>query len=243
MSAIVAVATSVKSTEVLKSSCEAAFNLNVDTSLQQSLLDEQSGFKAGYVPVTVSKEVSKKPMHTPQQVIAFGGIREEDVRGVRSSGRLSAQPNSDATQMERAIMTAKQRAEMPVIGKPPSKPSSIISFTDDHIVDNALSLMVSLGNSYSEGVASARLIKDVELQRTLTLLTKSDTMVHDNASCLEVTHASDLCHDLEEDGILDEETHIPLVFPNERKGRKKKNSDNKTVRRSNRVRFKNTKYQ
>jgi hypothetical protein len=179
-------------------------------------------------------------MHTPQQVITFGGIREEEVRGVRSSGRLSAQPNAEATQMERAMKIAKQRAELPVLGKSPLKSPSITLFTDDHIVQNVVALGVSLGNSHSDCVACARLIKDVELQRNLTMLKKSDSLVNDTASCLAVTHASNLCLDLDGEDFLEDE---PLVIPNERKGRKKKNFDTKTVRRSNRVRFKNTKYQ
>jgi hypothetical protein len=76
MTATAKVATSIKSTEVIKSLRESAFKMNFYTSFQQPFLVEQSGFKAGYVPVTASKEVPKKLMHTPQQVIAFGGIRE-----------------------------------------------------------------------------------------------------------------------------------------------------------------------
>jgi hypothetical protein len=45
---------------------------------------------------------------------------------------------------------------------------------------------------------------------------------------------------LDGEDILEDE---PLVIPNERKGHKKKNFDTKTVRRSNRAGFKNTKYQ
>jgi hypothetical protein len=195
---------------------------------------------AGYVPVNASKDGVKEGMHTPQQVIAFGGIRQEDVCEVRSSRRLSAQPNSDATQMEKAMKIAKHRAELPVLGKSPLKPPSITLFTDDHIVEHALSLGVSLGNSHSDCVAAARLIKDVELQRTLTLLKKSDSLANDTVSCLAVTHASELCSDLEEEDFLDVE---PVAIPNETRGRKKKTFDSKTVRRSNRVRVKNTRYQ
>jgi hypothetical protein len=62
------------------------------------------------------------------------------MRGVRSSGSLRAQPNSDVTQLERAMMIAKKYAEMLVIGTSTSKPNSIISFSNNQIIDNALSL-------------------------------------------------------------------------------------------------------
>jgi hypothetical protein len=104
-------------------------------------------------------------------------------------------------------------------------------------------LGVSLGTSHPEFITSARLIKDVELERPLTMFRNSDNLVHDTASCLAVTRASDLCDDLDGDDHLDDEINVPLVIPNVRKGHKTKSYDNKTVRRSNRVRFKNTKYQ
>jgi hypothetical protein len=64
------------------------------------------------------------------------------MHGVRSSGRLRAQPNTDVTQMERAIMIAKKRAEIPVIGTSIPKPTSITSFSDYQIIGNAMSLGV-----------------------------------------------------------------------------------------------------
>lgn len=66
--------------------------MDATAKVTTSIKSTESVFKAGYAPVAASKEVPKKLMHTPQQVIAFGGIREYDGRGVRSSGRLSAQP-------------------------------------------------------------------------------------------------------------------------------------------------------
>jgi hypothetical protein len=173
-------------------------------------------------PVSINKEVTKLPQYTPQQVVAFGGINEEALRGVRSSGRLRAQPNTDATQMERAILIAKKRAETHVLGKSPLKPTSITAFTDDHIIDNVISLGVSLGTSHSECITSAKLIKDVELHRTLTMLRNLDNLVYDTASCLAVTRASDLWDDLDGDDFVDDEINEPLVIPNVRKGRKKK---------------------
>jgi hypothetical protein len=95
---------------------------------------------------------------------------------VQSSGRLRAQPNADVTQMKRAMMIAKKRAEMPVIGTSIPKPTSITSFSDDQIIDNAMSLGISLGNSHSDCIKSARLIKDFELHRTITMLKCNDQL-------------------------------------------------------------------
>jgi hypothetical protein len=68
-------------------------------------------------------------------------------------------------------------------------------------------------------------------------------LVNDTASCLAVTRASDLCDDLDGDEFVDGDIYKPLVIPNVRKVRKKKMYDTNAVRRSNRVRIKNTKYQ
>jgi hypothetical protein len=147
------------------------------------------------------------------------------MRGVRSSGSLRAQPNSDVTQLERAMMIAKKYAEMLVIGTSTSKPNSIISFSNNQIIDNALSLGVSLDKSHSECIKSARLIKDVELQRTLTMLKSSDHLVdkHENASCLVVSCASDLCEDSEGDGDFmgGDDIDMPPVINKDRKNHKK----------------------
>ncbi|XP_051210506.1 uncharacterized protein [Lolium perenne] len=60
-------------------------------------------------PVTVNTPVSKA--FSTEEVIAFGGIKSQEVTGVRSSGRLRAQPNADATQLEKAMMLAQRRNE------------------------------------------------------------------------------------------------------------------------------------
>ena len=124
------------------------------------------------------------------------------MRGVRSSGRLRAQPNSDVPLLERAMMLAEKRAEMPAIGTSASKPNSFIDFSDNHIIDSAISLGVSLGQSHSECIKAAALLKDVEAQRILTMLKGTDQLEGkngNNTSCLVVSRASDLCDDLEGD--------------------------------------------
>jgi hypothetical protein len=92
-------------------------------------------------------------------LLLFGGIQEEAGRDVQSSGRLLTQPNADMTQMERAMMIAKKRAETPVIGMSTLKLTSISSFSEDHIIENALSLGFLWLFLISDCIKSAKLIK------------------------------------------------------------------------------------
>ncbi|XP_051186664.1 uncharacterized protein [Lolium perenne] len=61
------------------------------------------------VPAIMTTPVSKT--YSIEEVIAYGGIRSQEAKGVRSSGRLRAQPNADATQLEKAMMLAQRRNE------------------------------------------------------------------------------------------------------------------------------------
>jgi hypothetical protein len=108
--------------------------------------------------------------YTHEQIVAFGEICEDTARGVRSTGRLHVQPNADGIQLEKAMMMVKKLDEPHVIGMSKSQPSSLLSFSDEHIIDNAMALGVSLGNTFSEYLSSARLIKDFESQNTLIFL-------------------------------------------------------------------------
>jgi hypothetical protein len=100
------------------------------------------------------------------------------------------------------------------------KPTSITSFADDQIINDARILGVSLGVSLSECIKSAKLIKNFEKQRSITLLKGNDTQ---SQKCLLVSRASDLCDDLEaeEEFWSDENIEIPKVITRERKTRKK----------------------
>jgi hypothetical protein len=141
-----------------------------DTNFQPTNYVAQGGNTHVSTPVGKHEEVPKMMQYTHEQIVAFGGIQEEARRKVRSSGRLWTQPNADMTQMERVMMIAKKRVETPVIGMSTSKPTSITSFSEDQIIDNAMSLGVSLGVSHSDCIKSSKLIKDYEIQRSLTML-------------------------------------------------------------------------
>jgi hypothetical protein len=180
-----------------------------------------------------------------KQIVDFGGIEETTMQSVRSSGRLRAQPNYDATQMERARMILQKRDEIPVIGTPKIQPNSLISSSEDEIIQHANSLGVSLGNSHSENIASVNLIKEIEMGRMLTVLEKKDKKTSNTAfdsACLIVSRASNLCEDLEneEDFVGDELNKFTPIITKDKK-RRKKSYDKNNVRRSNRIRVKTTK--
>lgn len=185
--------------------------------------------------------------YTHEQVVAFGGISDEASRGLRSSGRLRSQPNADATQLDRAMALAQKRDELSAQGMKKPQPVSILSFSDAQIIDTASSLGVSLGSSHSERVVSAKIIKNYELMRTLTILEKkvepSSSLAESVPHCLVVSRASNLSEDLEDEENLEEDNRcmIPPVVQKERKPRKKKSYDMKNVRKSNRIRIKNSK--
>jgi hypothetical protein len=129
-------------------------------------------------------------------------------------------------QMERAMMIAKKRAGTPVLGMSTMQPASVTSFSDDQIIDEARLLGVSLGSSHSDCLKSAKIIKDFEVQRSITMLKCNDHLPqqHDNATlCMTVSRASELCDDLEEeeDFLGDEEIEMPKGIIREKKVRKK----------------------
>jgi hypothetical protein len=61
-------------------------------------------------PTTISYVSCK---FSKEQIIAFGGISEGSILGAQSSGRLRAQPNANATHLERAMLLAQGRDDPP----------------------------------------------------------------------------------------------------------------------------------
>jgi hypothetical protein len=108
-----------------------------------------------------------------EEIIAFGGIPEMGVQGARSSARIGAQANADDTQMERAMYAAQCRQTV-VPGMQTNKSPSFLSFSPNHIIRTANSLGVSLGGTTSEAIASAKIILDNELTRSITMLRISE---------------------------------------------------------------------
>jgi hypothetical protein len=69
-------------------------------------------------------------------------------------------------------MILQKRDEIPVIGTPKIQPNSLLSFSEDQIIQHANSLGVSLGNSHQEHIISVNLMKEIELGCMLTVLEK-----------------------------------------------------------------------
>jgi hypothetical protein len=95
---------------------------------------------APFSPSTPSRKI--------EDVIAFGGIREEIASPIRSSQRVRMQPNGDATQLERATQLAEKRFHALTPGTKSNL--SFSKFSDHEIVARATTLGVSLGSNMSE---------------------------------------------------------------------------------------------
>jgi hypothetical protein len=188
---------------------------------------------------------SGKPSMT--EVMNFGGITPNTMKDVRSSARLSAQPNADVSQMERAMMLASKRDDDQAKGTQPSKIPSFSAFSDEQIVANANAIGVSMGKNLDDSLKAARLIKDIETNRMLTFLNASNNSVNEDSmmvpTCLAVSRASMLCDDLdEEDQFLGDHTSQILIPNRENKQQRKKRSYDKTkIQRSERIKLKRKK--
>jgi hypothetical protein len=217
-------------------------NATIITSPNNCVSQANGGAKKSMTPGTVATPAAKA--FSTEEVIAFGGIKSQEARGVRSSGRLRAQPNTDATQLQKAMMLAQRRNENFAQGI--SQPHSLLNFTDADIIHNATVLGISMGSSLSEQVSEAHKIKENELQRTLTILRKNESVSNkcgDTLPCLIVSRASDLVVDLDdEDHLMDDNGLCSAPVANKiKRNKKKKSYDKNKVRRSNRIRNKNSK--
>jgi hypothetical protein len=100
-----------------------------------------------------------------------------------------------------------------------------------------------MGSSPTEKINAARIIKDNEFQRTLTILKKNESMLDKSGEqlpCLIVSCASELFGDLDDDDFpLDADLLCASPVTNKtRRNKKKKSYDKTKVRRSNRIRNK-----
>jgi hypothetical protein len=137
-------------------------------------------------------------------VIAFGGIPDIAMTGVRSSERIRAQPNADISQLDRAVQIAQRRDDLQGQGNNLNTAFSILSVSENEIIDRASILGVSLGESPTQVSKSVGLIKEVEINRALTILKKNvqatdceDVRPH----ALIVSRASNHCENLSDDEI------------------------------------------
>jgi flagellar biosynthesis regulator FlaF len=101
-------------------------------------------------------------------------------------------------------------------------------------------LEVSLGSTRSEAIASAKIILDNELNRSITMLRTSEeneSRKEDAPQCLIVNMASSLCEDLADEEDLIEENVLDIPVVNNRQRKKNKSYDKANLRRSTRIRF------
>jgi hypothetical protein len=82
------------------------------------------------------------------EVADFGGIAAPSL-SVRATDMIRAQPNADATQMERAMQNVNLRHDFTSPGNGKSKPS-IAFFSDEDILVKASRLGISLGKNKKE---------------------------------------------------------------------------------------------
>jgi hypothetical protein len=142
--------------------------------------------------------------YSREEVIAFGGIPESAVLGVRTSERIKAQPNADATQLERAQSHAQARDDILYSGNKIPSQFTIAAIPNDVVVARASKLGISLGMSPSNVSESIHKIKDIDLQRTLALLKKKGHAVN-NESDFAATSILDEATRLSSDVLVEEQ--------------------------------------
>ena len=122
-----------------------------------------------------------------------------------------------------------------------NKGFSILSYSYREIADRASRLGVSLGTDEKQILASAKMIKDSEVERTLTILQNNlNQKENGQPHCLILNRASSLTEDLEgDDNVRDLEDQMDASIISERvkKTRKKKVYSYVTKRRSNRIKI------
>jgi hypothetical protein len=186
-----------------------SFSLQIDTDIGTNEFSSPNQLFSSKV-----FEDSPSYDHSMTEVINFGGIANDSMKGIRSSAGLRAQSNSDYTQMERAMMLANKRDQQQSQGTPALSIPSFSAFSDEQIIAKADGLGVSLGVNLEERLHAARLIKDIEKQRMLTFLNTNSTSENESLPlCLAVSRASNICEDLDEvdEPSLDDNTQFQTI--------------------------------
>jgi hypothetical protein len=122
---------------------------------------------------------------------------------------------------------------------------SVLNFSADEICGRASRMGVSLGPSDICKSASVKLIRDTEMQRSLTLLKKAESLVEADILAphnLVVSNISTLCEDLNDvEDVEDSRGVQEIVVSVPPRGRNKKIYDSSTVRRSKRIKIQKNK--
>ena len=184
--------------------------------------------------------------YSKQEVITFGGISESSATGIRSSARIRAQPNADAQVMEWAQHKAYARDPGYNSGNIISPKFTIASIPTEVVIARASKLGVSLGKSPEQINSSVEFIKDLDLNRALTILERSsghDLGEKDDMGSLVLQEAIVLSEDLqlEENKALEDHKDLtPRPVKTTRVG-KKAAKNTSVVRRSDRLKTKKIK--
>jgi hypothetical protein len=121
---------------------------------------------------------------------------------------------------------------------------SVLNFSDSDIITRAEKIGVSLGPDEGSKVTSVRMIKETEINRTLTMLKKVESVVDQELDPhnMLVSRVSDLCEDLVENEDTIDTVHVAMDsnVSKQKKTRTRKNYSGTTVRRSTRVKTKKT---
>jgi hypothetical protein len=139
--------------------------------------------------------------YSREEVIKFGGISEQVAKSVRSSERIRAQPNADATQMERAQERAILRDFGNLKGTNLIPQFTLASIPNEVAVASASKLRVSLGKSPSQIESLIALIKNRDLELSLIMLKRKEEIggtTDEGSSSFTLNEASRLSVDLEE---------------------------------------------
>jgi hypothetical protein len=188
----------------------------------------------------LSPELVSSPPRTAlsgKEIIAFGRIHEEASRGVRSSGWLRSQPNADMTQFERVMMIAQRRDEMVGQGMCPPQTASLISFSDDQILDKSFFIGCFSGGISRWTLSFVKMIN--ELEHMLTMLKNQEKCSNIGE---EAPHSCCLTCFRSKWRFGGRGWHIVQpAITKDRRIRKKKSCDKTKVRISNRIRLSKSK--
>jgi hypothetical protein len=88
--------------------------------------------------------------YSKEEGIVYGGISKAVGMGLRSSERIRAQPNSDASQLECARLQAQAKDPSDYLGTKALPNFTLASFSNSQIETRASKLGVSLGDSPSK---------------------------------------------------------------------------------------------
>jgi hypothetical protein len=170
--------------------------------------------------------IRKSPL--VHDVASFGGIAPPAL-SIRTSDRIRAQPNADATQMERAMQNLSQRFD-PISSGNDNHKASLTSLSDEDILAKASRLGISLGKNKHEVLKAVQSIKEVDVNQSLVILKKNvNTQLNkeEGHDSLLISKFSSLTGDLtieEEQDILEQDDLLMPIIKL-KKSRKKREFD------------------